>query len=176
MITKCGARVHSVPICRNVSVDPKTKRDFEQREARKWERASDGTLPSSSAKTKTTTTTTTTATLAGRQEQPCLRGGEYRNVVVAAAGERALWRCQGEGVHEGWMKSEEWGTRIRDGWLGWCCGVSRGAQEDDGGSRRIQGDRVESRGRTGVEEGVVWVLMDNKSSEIVYRVYCTDSC
>ncbi|KYN04232.1 hypothetical protein ALC62_04998 [Cyphomyrmex costatus] len=37
------------------------------------------------------------------------------------------------------MKSEEWGTRIRDGWLGWCCGVSRGAQEDDGGSRRIQG-------------------------------------
>lgn len=60
-------------------------------------------------------------------------------MVVAAAGERALWRCQGEGVHEGWMKSEEWGTRIRDGWLGWCCGVSRGAQEDDGGSRRIQG-------------------------------------
>lgn len=47
------------------SVDPKTKRDFEQREAKKWERAN-GTLPSSSTKTKTKTTT---ATLAGRQEQ-----------------------------------------------------------------------------------------------------------
>lgn len=48
------------------------------------------------------------------------------------------------------MKSEEWGTGngIRDGWLGWCCGVSGGYR--DGGGRRRQsedtGDRVESRG------------------------------
>lgn len=47
---------------------------------------------------------------------------------------------RGGGVHEGWMKSEEWGSRIRDGWLGWCCGVSRGGRrmtEAVGGYSRV---------------------------------------
>lgn len=53
-----------------------------------------------------------------------------------------------QGVREGWMKSEEWGTRIRDGWLGRVLrGVEGSAQERMteavGG---YTGDRVESRG------------------------------
>ncbi|KYN42173.1 hypothetical protein ALC56_03311 [Trachymyrmex septentrionalis] len=58
------------------------------------------------------------------------------------------------------MKSEEWGTRIRDGWLGWCCGVSRGAQEDDGGSRRIQGIGGEPRQKGGGEGWSGWLVGD----------------
>lgn len=94
--------------------------------------------------------------------------------VVAAAGERALWRCRegggrrvvgvvgwlvgGEGrggVHEGWMKSEEWGTRIRDGWLGWCCGVSRGGRRM---TEAVGGYRVGWRAGRRRWKRVVWVV------------------
>lgn len=47
-------------------------------------------------------------------------------VVVAAngGGRDRRWR---ERAKEGWFeRSEEWGGRMQDGWLRWCCGVSRG--------------------------------------------------
>lgn len=64
-------------------------------------------------------------------------------------------------MHEGWMKSEEWGTRIREtAGLGWCCGVSRGGRrmtEAVGGYR----GRVEESRQKEVEEGGLggWLVM-----------------
>ncbi|KOC63439.1 hypothetical protein WH47_01929 [Habropoda laboriosa] len=56
---------------------------------------------------------------------------------------------------EGWLKGEEWGSRMRDGWLRWCCGVSRGwPRRRDADSK--DGDR---RGRRMAKE-VGWLVGD----------------
>lgn len=42
-------------------------------------------------------------------------------------------------MEEGWLKGEEWGGRMRDGWLRWCCGVSRGWSKRRGAGGRLEG-------------------------------------
>ena len=58
-------------------------------------------------------------------------------VVVVVVAMVVDERCKRE---RGWKKKgEEWGGRMRDGWLRWCCGVSRGWSKRRGAGGRLEG-------------------------------------
>ncbi|KZC08295.1 hypothetical protein WN55_09199 [Dufourea novaeangliae] len=67
-------------------------------------------------------------------------------------------------MKKGGLKGEEWGGRMRDGWLRWCCGVSRGRSKAEGRGRGWEGLRrrrvAPVEGRKVEEGGSGWLVGD----------------
>ena len=113
----------------------------------------------------TTTTTTTSTTLVGAVvEQSNIDDDDDNDdgsvalvvvvVVAMVVDERSKREARERGWKKGGWKVEEWGGRMRDGWLRWCCGVSRGWSK-----RRGAGGRLEGRGgRARRWKRVAWVV------------------